>query len=61
MGNDETIFGPMIRDMVRLSVIRYGDTKRDTLFGLPDTSVSGDVRKAARHESLSLSSVNLNT
>jgi hypothetical protein len=42
-GTDETIFEPMIRDMIRLSVIRYGDTKRDTIFDPPDTPMLRDV------------------
>jgi hypothetical protein len=60
MGTDETIFGPLIRDMVPLYVIRYGETKRDAFFGLSDTPISGDIGKAPRNEGLSLLSVNLN-
>jgi hypothetical protein len=35
----------MIRDLIRLFVIRYGDTKRDTFFGLPDTPILGYAEK----------------
>jgi hypothetical protein len=43
MEADETKSGPMIRDTVRLSVIRYGDTTRDTFFGPSDTPMLRDV------------------
>jgi hypothetical protein len=41
--SDETKFGPMIRDSIRLSVIRYGDTKNDAFFGPSDTAMLRDV------------------
>jgi hypothetical protein len=50
----------MVRDPIRLSVIRYGDTKRDTIFGLPDTPMLGYIGKALRHWRLRQFPMNLN-
>jgi hypothetical protein len=57
---DETKYGPLVRDTIRLFVIRYGEAKRDTIFGLSDTSMLGNIRKALRHERLNQFLVNLN-
>jgi hypothetical protein len=55
-----TKFGPLIRDSIRLFVIRYGDTKRDTIFDPLDTPLLGNTGKALRHGRLSQLPVNLN-